>query len=292
MIAAAIGAAARRLLQQNQAAVLAGQTSRGAFLRLESGEPVFLSLESFRGPLTANIASPAQPLRELPVQAPALVQSQDIIFGQHDLRIHTAGAETWLAPPRPGSMLSQAARRVLGEAVLQQVVRQAEPEGMPALVAAILNREDLIGGNHPLLSSLRSIPDHLRQRQPEMAAAAMQPMLGYGRGLTPSGDDLLLGLLLALNRWGDLLLPGLNVEALNRLALPAASLRTTALSASLIACAAQGQADERLIAGLDGLLCGGMHAERLVAGIAGWGNTSGLDALAGMLMATVSSIEE
>jgi hypothetical protein len=288
MIAQAIGAAAQRMLQQDQTAVLVGQTSRGAFLRLDSGEPVFLSLESFRGPLTANIASPAQPLRELPIQAAAVVYSQAIIFEEHGVRIQSAGAETWLAPPRPENTLSEQARRAFGEAVLQQAARQGEPEGMPALVAAALNRGAPTAGIHPLHSSLQSITSHVRQRQPEMAAAAMQPWLGYGRGLTPSGDDLLLGLLLALNRWGDILAPGLDIEAFNRLVLPSASQRTTALSASLIACAAQGQADERLVAALDGLLCGGTPAETLISAIAKWGNSSGLDALAGMLLAIAS----
>jgi hypothetical protein len=116
----------------------------------------------------------------------------------------------------------------------------------------------------------------------------MQPVLGYGRGLTPSGDDLLLGLLLALARWGDILAPALDIETINRLATSQACQRTTRLSASLIACAAQGQADERLVAALDGLMCGGTPAETLISAIAKWGSYSGLDALAGMLLAIAS----
>lgn len=286
MIARTVGAAARRLLQEAQTAALVGHTSRGAFLALDSGEPVFLSLEGYHGPLTVNVASPMQPLRELPVQAPARLHAQEIIFEQHGISIQTAGAETWLAPPRPENPLSQGVRRVFGEEVLQQAVQQGEAEGLLAAVAALLGLEAAVE-RRPLPTSLLAIRDYLRQRQIEGAAAAIQPLLGYGRGLTPAGDDLALGLLLALGRWGDVLAPDLEVQALERLVLPAAAWRTTALSASLIACAAQGQADERLLAALDGLLCGGVTAERLVAGVSTWGNTSGLQALAGMLLVVI-----
>jgi hypothetical protein len=54
------------------------------------------------------------------------------------------------------------------------------------------------------------------------------------------------------------------------------------LSANLIECAAQGQANERLILSLDGMITGVPDAERCAGLLAGWGNTSGLDALVGM----------
>lgn len=288
MIARYIGAAASLLLQQNQAAALAGQTSRGAFLALASGEPLFLSLESYRGPLTVNVSGDAQRLRALPVKAAARIQSQEIIFDKHGVSIQTAQALRWLSPPRPGQVLSHARRAARLQAVRRQAMRIASPDGMFLLVAVAQDRTALDPGDHPLLPALHMIKTGLSLQQIEPLAAGMQPFLGYGRGLTPSGDDLLLGLLLALNRWGHLLAPALDVEALNRTVLPDASQRTTALSANLIASAAAGQADERLVAALDALLCGGRPAEALVAEVAGWGSSSGLDALAGMLLAVAS----
>ncbi len=293
MIARCIGAAASLLLQQNQAAALVGQISRGAFLALASGEPFFLSLESYRGPLTVNVSGDVQRLRTLPVKAIATIQSQEIIFDEHGVSIQTAQALRWFSPPRPGQVLSQPRRAARLQAVRQQAMRQlamriASPEGMFQLVAAVQDRTALDPVDHPLLPALHRIKTGLSLQQIEPLAAGMQPFLGYGRGLTPSGDDLVLGLLLALNRWGDLLAPALDVEVLSRIVLPEASRRTTTLSASLITCAAAGQADERLVAALDALLCGGMPAEALVAEIAGWGSSSGLDALAGMLLAIAS----
>ena len=42
------------------------------------------------------------------------------------------------------------------------------------------------------------------------AAEPLGYLLGLGSGLTPSGDDLALGLLLAVSRWGEVLAPRLN----------------------------------------------------------------------------------
>jgi hypothetical protein len=116
-------------------------------------------------------------------------------------------------------------------------------------------------------------------------AAAIQPLLGMGAGLTPSGDDLALGLLLALNRWGQTLAPGLDLKLLNREIVRGAYERTTMLSANLIDCASRGQADERLIVGLDGILSGEYDPGMCASSLAGWGNNSGVDALVGMGLA-------
>ncbi len=106
--------------------------------------------------------------------------------------------------------------------------------------------------------------------------------LGSGPGLTPAGDDLALGFLLALNRWGDRLRPDLPLDRINRTLVEAARQNTTALSASLIECAAAGSADERLISALDGLVSGNLGEDRIVEHLLGWGHSSGAAAMQGM----------
>ena len=68
-----------------------------------------------------------------------------------------------------------------------------------------------------------------------------------------------------------------------------ARIQTTHLSANLIECAIQGQADQRLMNALDGL----MTTENALAWIDGlltWGNSSGMDALAGMILASTKRL--
>jgi hypothetical protein len=112
---------------------------------------------------------------------------------------------------------------------------------------------------------------------------ALEGFLGLGPGLTPSGDDLVMGFLLAKSRWGRW---SSSKEAVfySQQLLPSLHRLTGHLSASLITCAGRGQADERLIQALDGLVTGSLEAEACLAALSTWGSTSGFDALAGMLI--------
>jgi hypothetical protein len=114
---------------------------------------------------------------------------------------------------------------------------------------------------------------------------AADGVLGLGAGLTPSGDDLVAGLMLALNRWRFELAGDMDLEALNQDLTSLAYKKTTRLSANLIECTCQGEADERLILALDGIMAGKYDPAKCASALAGWGNTSGSDALAGMALA-------
>lgn len=175
----------------------------------------------------------------------------------------------WLSPPAP-PILPPAARRARLDAVIQAITRQSSTNGWLANFPSPLY--------HQLGQSLAasSVP---------AITAAIVPFLGLGRGLTPSGDDLTCGLLLTLNRFGAALAPQVDCAALNAAVLPQAYARTTLLSANLIECASRGQADERLLTALDGLMSGKPEAVSCAALLAGYGNSSGLDALAGMALA-------
>ena len=100
----------------------------------------------------------------------------------------------------------------------------------------------------------------------------------------PDSGKSVMGCLLALARWGSCLLPGFPVAALAPQLLPLAYQTTTTLSANLIECACQGQADERLLLALDGILCAASPPSACAAALSAWGNTSGRDALVGMAL--------
>jgi hypothetical protein len=109
--------------------------------------------------------------------------------------------------------------------------------------------------------------------------------LGFGEGLTPSGDDYVIGTLLSLNRWKDVLLPDKDLGSLNQQVVETAYQVTTTLSANLIECAALGQGDERLIQAIDYLMGGGVQKDEIVTNLMNWGNSSGVDTFVGMATA-------
>jgi Protein of unknown function (DUF2877) len=90
-------------------------------------------------------------------------------------------------------------------------------------------------------------------------------LIGCGPGLTPSGDDYLAGMLVALWRWLAPRLPG----------------RTSAISAAHLAAAAAGEAHEALHAYLEPLFAGGAAWEEPLQRLSRVGHGSGWDALAG-----------
>jgi hypothetical protein len=107
----------------------------------------------------------------------------------------------------------------------------------------------------------------------EIAAAAGQ-LAGLGSGLTPAGDDFLVGVMAALWLTGQRAL----LPKLADIAAP----RTTALSAAFLRAAAQGEFIEPWHALAQALCIGEVESFRqAVAGVAQFGASSGRDALAG-----------
>lgn len=105
-------------------------------------------------------------------------------------------------------------------------------------------------------------------------------LIGLGPGLTPSGDDFLGGMLIALTALGE-------EEARKVLAewlMPAAAVRTGSISIAHIASACEGEGAEAIHTCLDVLLGGDERRfGTALNGIDALGHSSGWDALAGMV---------
>jgi hypothetical protein len=120
--------------------------------------------------------------------------------------------------------------------------------------------------------------DALRRRDDTAAHGATVELIGLGVGLTPSGDDYLVGLLAGLEATDDPARHGLAASIARH-----APGRTTAFGAAALAHAARGAYAERLhgllVALADGRLDGLMTSiERALA----YGATSGADTLVGL----------
>ncbi len=121
----------------------------------------------------------------------------------------------------------------------------------------------------------------------DLAAAveAAEQLVGLGPGLTPSGDDILAGLLLALRLLGGVIRGGTRAvwlaDWLSAAVTSDAGERTTSLSATLLHCAARGQATGEVAAVLRGL-AGQEPAAPAVTRLLASGHTSGADLAAGL----------
>jgi hypothetical protein len=294
-----LGSIARQQLLRVQRARVVGLSSAGVFIQLgpvtdpapePEGEPpwvVFLSPGETPGPLTLNLPGEAAFYRRIRPADEMIVAPDEVSWPRLDASLVLSRAEIWQAPPVeqiPGVVFSPAARRSRLVEVVRLALAERPPSGWSALLPGQEAGPDGLPGQLPgqLLPAIREIQAALKANDGFGLARALGGLAGLGSGLTPSGDDLALGLLLATSRWGASLLPGFDRPELGGLVVQHARQATTALSASLIACAAQGQADPRLIAALDGILTGRPSPAECAAGLLGWGHSSGLDALLGM----------
>jgi len=167
-------------------------------------------------------------------------------------------AETW-QPPEPAANPPDLAR----------LARSARPripaEGLGCLIIGAHNA--LSGHAQPGLDALQ------RWLVGNAIADEAEQVIGLGPGLTPSGDDYLGGMLVALRFAGR----AMQAEGLWRWLQPRLKERTSAISAAHLAAAAAGEAHEAL----HNLLNGGLDLDALDA----VGHTSGWDALAGAMAA-------
>ena len=280
-----IGTVARQQLSGVQGAAILGVTSRGVFLNLESGWVIFISMETFRGPLTLNLMGDATGLMRLENGQPATITPGRIFFPDSRVAINYTQAREWEAAVPAEASLPRVQRQERLFQVCRLALAQRRGSQLSALLPLLLGIEGAPSSldNSPL-PLLQRLQQSLGERQGATIAGGMDALLGLGSGLTPAGDDLAAGLLLSLVRWGHVLAPGLDGRALGREVIRLAYGKTTTLAANLIECAAQGQANERLVITLDGMVTGQTDPVTCATYLANWGHTSGLDSLLGMAL--------
>jgi uncharacterized protein DUF2877 len=177
------------------------------------------------------------------------------VLGQR-LSVSLETTEPWRPPPQaPGFPKLDELR--------QTAAKRIPREGLGCLVIGAHNA--LSGHAQPALEALE------RWLVGNSLGNEAEQLIGLGPGLTPSGDDYLGGMLVALRLTGR----GMQADGLWRWLQPRLRDRTSAISAAHLAAAAAGEAHEALHEVLNGeLSLDKLHAV---------GHCSGWDALAGAM---------
>jgi len=191
----------------------------------------------------------------------------------------TAAASSWLPPPWPRNperetltvRLDDLEHLACEKAPVEGIARLAL-SGAAGLPVSVLAR---VAG--PRIARLRDwIGSQLIR---PTCDPAPHDLVGLGPGLTPSGDDLLCGALVALYAIGEIAL----ARELYAVIGEAARFATSPLSAACLKAAAEGQGSEPLHETIVALLANQSVARPLEA-VARIGHTSGWDALAGAVL--------
>lgn len=163
---------------------------------------------------------------------------------------------------------------VLAHVLVSQLERSSPPSGVSTVPGAV---EAHFARAVPALS--RWLEEMLSGR----GASGSRPitdLLGAGGGLTPSGDDCIVGVLVALHALGK----RSAAASVASLVAPHAPHRTTRLSAAHLDAACAGEAVEPVHRAIEAIATG-ISPEQSLDSLARYGHASGFDALAGVLLA-------
>jgi hypothetical protein len=284
------GSFAWQMLSPGSMAKVIGSTSRGLFLLTPEHGIIFLSHETWRSPLTVNLDRTDTELQKVKIGTHTQLSTQKIDLLNTGISINLQSAQIWSAPDRPQKLLPPEQRQAHLRDTAEFICEQSSAGFCPQLAAFLdlPNKPSLNQQEQLLLEGLHQLRQAFSIQDLGRAALQSTKLFGYGRGLTPSGDDLLAGLLLALNRWQTALY-GLDggefLAATNHNLTTKAYTHTTALSANIMTAAAAGQADERLIQSIDALLTGQMPPTDICNLLLRYGASSGIDTLTGFALA-------
>ncbi len=209
-------------------------------------------------------------------------------------RVSLAGAEVWepwlewegLDADRPGLKANLAVLHdhLIAQAPAESLVLLLVPGPVGGCSLESTYRKAARRAIEGLLAALR-----MGDRQGIAASAAA--LAGLGPGLTPAGDDFLLGLMAGLRTWPQFLEGrGLSVEEACQAIYGAAAGRTNLLSMALLRSAREGLFGETWHGLLAALRQGEADEVRGATDrVLGFGGTSGADALSGFLAVSKKS---
>ena len=267
---------------------------RSAYLDLDGRIVALASADLARGPLSISLRE-SGPLPTVSTGAVVRLAGGELRVGAITVDLHTASAWDPLLPPAP---LPDDATAVSRQAVIDEVLASAPDGSIVPLLVSEPHRAQLAASppimsaappGGPLLGALSrglaSLEELLAgQAEPARILPAIAgEIAGRGPGLTPSGDDLLVGICYALTVWPRLVAG--DARTVRELLVGAARPRTTRISAAYLDAARDGLAAEPwhvLIRSLGGPAAETRAAVRRLLLV---GETSGADALTGFCWA-------
>jgi hypothetical protein len=264
--------------------------SRGVYLKNAGGKLVCLLQEGLEpGPLNAFCAP--WPEECLPLPGTPVARADNSLFWP-GVSLWLRGAALWTPPSIPTK--ANPLRELTPPEIFLEALADLGPGAdFSPLFSRFLAGAALPEAPSPLLEAGARAISPLREwlRSPREADGLARPpapdirgLLGLGPGLTPSGDDVLGGAMIALRLTGR----GQAADALYG-AIRSRPDQTNTVSAAHLELAASGQGAEALHLLLASLLQGGFSREA-AARLAGVGHCSGWDMLLGAALALYSHL--
>ena len=259
------------LTDQSLSGVVLATFQRSAYVDLDGRIVALVASDLELGPFTI-VLNDFSAVREHCSAGPVALDGGLLRIGAADIDLRAAAI--W-NPALPSPAGAGAAR----DAAIDTLLAAAPPGSIAPLLKPARASGPLLG---PLSRGLDSIADLLDDAEAadEAWQEAAAKIAGRGPGLTPSGDDLLMGIVLALVVWPHLA----RTERIPDLLVDAARSKTTRISGAYLDAARRGWAAEPWHA-LVRALNDTASTRAAVRRLARVGETSGADALTGFCWA-------
>ena len=275
--AVSIGTQAVRVIGSSSRGRVAAVFNRSLYLELDSGWCCLVGKQLGAGPVNICVWLPGR-MDIVTRNAAVDTVDQGFVIGNR-LHVATASASVWTAPIVEWSEETL----IRGLAALDPLCLDRAP--IAGLSRIVWPRSSVDPGSFescaamPVVASLADWLQRMFERDSwELPPGGITKLVGLGPGLTPSGDDFLVGMLVVLSLAGRFDL----VAAVDQVIRPALVVGTGPISRLHVVAALDGESSERLHAMVNAVLVGDHNvlASRLVS-ISQVGHCSGWDTLAG-----------
>ena len=290
-------------LRQPRAGYILATFDRSSYLDMDGQIVALVTPVLLNGPL--NIVVDAETFHDR-VAAGDTATSTDRGLRAGGIEIELAGAIVWDAalPPWPGEQISRLRHNLV---TLRGVLEAEAPEG--GLARAATGHLATTALETRAAPALRDLARGLQRSDALLVSRAAGALAGLGPGLTPSGDDVLVGCLLTLALYPD------TADLMRQAIVSGVRDRTTRISMAYLEAAARAEGSEswhRLVAALapyhpassaaassktstpDGTGLAVDDPGRIAGaarGVMAFGETSGSDMLSGFALAAEALLE-
>lgn len=280
-----IGKIALDFLSGSKIGQIWGITSSGIFINLE-GAIVFLTNTRHLGPVNIFTNFPLPVQWKIEDELKINVSDQTINFDHSKYPVSLKIKEIWKTATKPFSNISAAGQQKRILAAIRQLSLLKNDQGYaPLLLPFVSDTIPLETDNNWLFTSwntIKLLKLSMIQKDTESMLSLANLLVGSGRGLTPSGDDLLTGLTFMRRRW----FPEVNwMTEIEDQLLVTFKEKTTSVSSTLFKCAMKEEADARIQEMADVLMSANIPFQQQAIELSRWGNSSGADVFLGMLLA-------
>lgn len=282
-----IGHIAHEWLKQTTRVTLQGQTSSGIFLKLEGERVLFLTNTTSLGPVNIITGQKLPDSWKLHSIMNIVFSGQKLLFDHPIYPLILEPYEIWTIPNPSDYAISIAEQKKRLAQASNQLKLIKNGEGLSPFLS-LLQGKTSTGIDSQLLeiwTAILGIKSALLTLDEFDFLQNAKLLVGYGHGLTPSGDDFLSGLLFTLNRINNNLIPEPWLNKMQSQILEIAREKTNAVSFSLLYCATIGSANSRVQQLLEPLINESVIFQDQAINIARWGNSSGLDLFIGIAIA-------